>query len=215
MISLMFFRRVYTCQTKAKECCNRKWWCLLTPPGSIIYPSGPTSDSPWRYLWIVHQFSVIVSIVYSLISYAMVTYVLFLWSPLVSIHFGCYQLLQGRIACTICQPKTERIQMATFRRLTFKFWRSSELPWRWRRKSRDCSTEIGYIRCSRLRECCRQVEAEVVSNNRNKIHQTWSIDFSQSLYKLLPELHILVQLNKNCWRSPPNVSLWQGNCCIH
>ena len=107
MISLMFFRRVYTNQTKAKECCNRKWWCLLTPPGSIIYPSGPTSDSPWRYLWIVHQFSVIVSIVYSLISYAMVTYVLFLWSPLVSIHFGCYQLLQGRIACSL---KTERIQ---------------------------------------------------------------------------------------------------------
>ena len=130
MISLMFFHRVYTCQTKAKECCNRKWWCLLTPPGSIIYPSGPTSDSPWRYLWIVHQFSVIVSIVYSLISYAMVTYFLSLWSPLVSIHFGCYQL-QDRIACTICQPKTERIQMATFRRLTFKFWRSSELPWRW------------------------------------------------------------------------------------
>ena len=25
----------------------------------------------------------------------------------------------------------------------------------------------------RLQECCRQVEAEVVSNCRNKIHQTW------------------------------------------
>ena len=31
-------------------------------------------------------------------------------------------------------------------------------------------------RCSKLRECCRQIEAEVVSNSRRNIHETWSID---------------------------------------
>ena len=34
----------------------------------------------------------------------------------------------------------------------------------------------------RLRECCGQVEAEVVSNCRNKIHQTWERPWSQALY---------------------------------
>ena len=34
----------------------------------------------------------------------------------------------------------------------------------------------------RLRECCRQVEAEVVSNSQNKIHQTWERKFSPPLY---------------------------------
>ena len=33
-----------------------------------------------------------------------------------------------------------------------------------------------------MHECCRQVEAEVVSNSRNKIHQTWGPPFSQALY---------------------------------
>ena len=34
----------------------------------------------------------------------------------------------------------------------------------------------------RLRECSRQVEAEVVSNSSNKIHQTWEALFWRPLY---------------------------------
>ena len=41
------------------------------------------------------------------------------------------------------------------------------------------SAEI-HAQCSRLSECCRQVERQVVGKSRNKIQQTWSIDFSQS-----------------------------------
>ena len=33
----------------------------------------------------------------------------------------------------------------------------------------------------RLRECCRQCQAEVVNKSNNKIHQTWCTIFSQSL----------------------------------
>ena len=33
-----------------------------------------------------------------------------------------------------------------------------------------------------LRECCRQSQAEVVSNSRKKIHQTWGPPFSRALY---------------------------------
>ena len=40
------------------------------------------------------------------------------------------------------------------------------------------SKGIGYKVVPRLRECCRQVEAEVVSNSRNRIHQTWGLPFS-------------------------------------
>ena len=36
----------------------------------------------------------------------------------------------------------------------------------------------------RLRECSRQVEAEVVSNSSNKIHQTWEALFWRPLYIL-------------------------------
>ena len=39
-------------------------------------------------------------------------------------------------------------------------------------------TEISLSRCSRLRECYRHVEAEVVSKSRNKIHTTWGPLFS-------------------------------------
>ena len=35
---------------------------------------------------------------------------------------------------------------------------------------------------SRLQECSRQVEAEVVSNSRNKLHQTWKALFWRPLY---------------------------------
>ena len=34
----------------------------------------------------------------------------------------------------------------------------------------------------RLRECCGQCQAEMVSNSRNIIHQTWGPPFSQALY---------------------------------
>ena len=36
--------------------------------------------------------------------------------------------------------------------------------------------------CMWLQEFCGQVEAEVVSNSRNKIHQTWGQLFSPPLY---------------------------------
>ena len=35
---------------------------------------------------------------------------------------------------------------------------------------------------ARLRECCRQAQAGVVSNSKNKIHQTWQEPFSRALY---------------------------------
>ena len=33
-----------------------------------------------------------------------------------------------------------------------------------------------------MREYCRQGKAEVASNSRNKIHQTWAPSFSRALY---------------------------------
>ena len=36
-----------------------------------------------------------------------------------------------------------------------------------------------------MRECSRPVEAEVVSNSRNKLHQTWGPWISRSLYLVL------------------------------
>ena len=52
-----------------------------------------------------------------------------------------------------------------------------------------------WLKEARLRECCRQGRAEVVSNRSNKIHQTWGPPFSRSLYiphhrtNLPPEKH--------------------------
>ena len=43
-------------------------------------------------------------------------------------------------------------------------------------------TGLGWNVIPRLRECCRQVEAEVVSNSKNKIHQTWGPPFRRALY---------------------------------
>ena len=40
------------------------------------------------------------------------------------------------------------------------------------------STEAG----PRLRECCRQRHAKVISNSRNKIHKTWERKFSPPLF---------------------------------
>ena len=34
---------------------------------------------------------------------------------------------------------------------------------------------------ARLRECCRQAQAEVISNSSNEIHQTWPKPFSRAL----------------------------------
>ena len=39
-----------------------------------------------------------------------------------------------------------------------------------------------YKAIPRLRECQWQVEAEEVSNSRNKIHQTWEWPYGDSLY---------------------------------
>ena len=44
------------------------------------------------------------------------------------------------------------------------------------------SSGLHYKAVPRLRECWRQVEAEVVSNSRNKSHQTWERPFSGDLY---------------------------------
>ena len=33
-------------------------------------------------------------------------------------------------------------------------------------------TEIGWSKCSRFRECCREAGAEVINNSSNEIHQT-------------------------------------------
>ena len=43
-------------------------------------------------------------------------------------------------------------------------------------------TELRKFLCTWLGECCRQVEAEVVSNSRKKTHQTWRPLFSPPLY---------------------------------
>ena len=45
-----------------------------------------------------------------------------------------------------------------------------------------------YKAVARLRECCRQVETEVVSNSRNKIHQTWKWSYTRPGKKALPRL---------------------------
>ena len=44
-------------------------------------------------------------------------------------------------------------------------------------RSLSGSTAHPFMACTWLRDCCRLVEAEMVSNSRNKVHQTWSIDF--------------------------------------
>ena len=44
------------------------------------------------------------------------------------------------------------------------------------------STELGLKVVPRLHECCRQSQAEVVSNSRNKIHQILEPHFSRALY---------------------------------
>ena len=40
-----------------------------------------------------------------------------------------------------------------------------------------------YKAVPRLQECCKQLQAEYISNNRNKIHQTWERPYRDSLYE--------------------------------
>ena len=50
-----------------------------------------------------------------------------------------------------------------------------------------------------MRECCRQVQVEVVSKSRNKSHQTWGPPISGALYKVCNA--IIPELRKSpCWR---------------
>ena len=41
-----------------------------------------------------------------------------------------------------------------------------------------------YEAVPRSQECCRQVEAEEVSNSRNKIQKTWERPYRDSLYNV-------------------------------
>ena len=47
-----------------------------------------------------------------------------------------------------------------------------------------CITANIYMAVPKLGECCRQVEADEVSNSRNKIHQTMYKQFFRALYML-------------------------------
>ena len=40
------------------------------------------------------------------------------------------------------------------------------------------STGLRYKAGLRLHECCKQVEAEKVSNSRKKVHQTWGLPYT-------------------------------------
>ena len=52
-----------------------------------------------------------------------------------------------------------------------------------------------YKAVPRLRECCRQVEANEVSNSRNNIHQTWERPYRDSLYGILPSIRSLLPMS--------------------
>ena len=43
-------------------------------------------------------------------------------------------------------------------------------------------TMLHYKGVPRLQECCRQFEADMVRNSRNKIHQTWERPYTEALY---------------------------------
>ena len=86
---------------------------------------------------------------------------------------------------------------------------------------------------TRLLECCRQSQAEVVSKNSNKVHQTWGPPFSRARYcvsflgqlrnhLLAPELnsetrkHLSQHVSENVTLTssslmplPPEVSDWR------
>ena len=53
-----------------------------------------------------------------------------------------------------------------------------------------------YKAAPRLRECCRQVEAEEVSNSRNKIHQTWEWPYRDSMYLFISTHKLRIWIDK-------------------
>ena len=52
-------------------------------------------------------------------------------------------------------------------------------PGRFARLSTGLSKKV----VPRLRECCRQAQAEVISNSKDKIHQTWDPYYSPLLHR--------------------------------
>ena len=72
-------------------------------------------------------------------------------------------------------------KLSTYRRCIFrhesfeKFWGSY--------------TELRKFLCMWLRECCRQVEAEVISNSRNNIHHTTYKEIFSALYLTCDQVH--------------------------
>ena len=62
-----------------------------------------------------------------------------------------------------------------------QFWMEN---WEKQHILENSHTGLHYKVVPRLRECCRQVEADMVSNTRNNIHQTWERPYSGALYIL-------------------------------
>ena len=56
------------------------------------------------------------------------------------------------------------------------------------------NTEVRKFLGTWLRECCRQVEAEVISNSRNKLHQTTYKEIFFALYDKFPPLLMKCEL---------------------
>ena len=55
----------------------------------------------------------------------------------------------------------------------------------------------------RLRECCRQVEAEEVSKSRNKIHQTWGPKFCRRWALSCVNSHSTARGSQEAWIIQP------------
>ena len=64
------------------------------------------------------------------------------------------------------------------------------------------STGLQYMAGPMLRECCQQVETEVVSNSRNKIHQTWGPPYIGALYCIMPKVELLSATQKSSFALP-------------
>ena len=73
-----------------------------------------------------------------------------------------------------------------------------------------------------MRECCRQVEAEVVSRSKNKIHETWGPPTGGALY-IMPamsgiKIHIadqVAQFNLIAINCHPVASYPIAHCTKH
>ena len=77
------------------------------------------------------------------------------------------------------------------------------------RRELDISGNV-YKVVPRLRECCRQVEEEAVSNSRNKIHQTWEQPYGDSLYSPLPQGVSQPEILSKLFLG----QLFSGSCCV-